>query len=113
MGTITTTAVKRNYKKVSHKCSLEKVLFTSHYIDISHELHINEQQIKEKVENRDKVKLDTTSHRSPGPPRISLSRATESPESLNSKLLSPGSPQPLQWVWLRPGPLPRCSRSAH
>ena len=46
--------MKRNYKKVAHKCSLEKVLFTSHYIDISCELHINEQEIKEKVENRDK-----------------------------------------------------------
>ena len=35
---------------MTHECSLAKVLFTSHYIDISHELHINEQQIKEKVE---------------------------------------------------------------
>jgi len=103
---------KKLQKKMAHKCSLEKVLFTSHYIDISHELHINEQQIKEKVENRDKSEtrhnLAALAH-----PRISLSRATESPESLNPKLLNPGSPQPLQWVWLRPGPLSRCSRSAH
>jgi len=41
---------EKEFTKTAHQCSLTKVLFTSHYIDISHELHINKQQIKEKVE---------------------------------------------------------------
>jgi len=48
--TITTTAAvkKKELQKMPHKSSLARVLFTAHYIDISHGLHINEQQIKEK-----------------------------------------------------------------
>jgi len=46
--TTTTTNNNSCEKRITKKGS--PVLFTSHYIDISHELHINEQQIKEKVE---------------------------------------------------------------
>jgi len=40
---------EKELQKKAHQC-FSPLLFTSHYIDISHELHINEQQIKEKVE---------------------------------------------------------------
>ena len=34
---------EENYKKMAHTCSLPKVLFTAHCIDISHELQTNKQ----------------------------------------------------------------------
>jgi len=46
----TTNNNNNNNNSCEKESSLAKVLFTVHYINISHELHINEQQIKENME---------------------------------------------------------------